>query len=746
VKRSEEKSKQINNLHKRAEEILDRDPETLQSLPPKDVQKLIHELNIHQIELEMQNEELRRAQVEIEESRNRYSDLYDFSPIGYFNFDKTGLIMEVNLTGGDLLGIERGKLIKRNFSRFIAKKFQNAFYSHRQSVFKTKTKQACELKLVKKDGSEFYARLESIPVQNDEGEISSLRTAITDITEQKQAAEKIEEKTNLSRILLENIPSVALLIRPETRVIVHANKHAEEVGAVPGKQCFVTWGKRNEPCPWCLAPELWATGETKRIEVEVSGTIWDTYWVPITEDLYLHYAFDITKRTKLVRHQLREYLIVSGSFQRKLEQIVERTVDIFQADFCRIWIIKPGDKCDIDCIHNDTSDEQHKCLSHDHCLHLVASSERYSHINGKMHQRVPFGCYKIGLIAAVQDRKFLTNDVIHDPRIHDRNWAKELGLVSFAGYRLLSSSGKPVGVLALFSKQPITDEDDALLEGLADNAAQVIIAGQAEEALKNKNREIENLNTNLEERVQKELEKSRQKDFIMMHQSRLAAMGEMIGNIAHQWKQPLNALNILLYNIKESLNDEEIDKELLDKLSEKGNELVMNMATTVDDFRHFFKPNKRKEKFCINETINKSLALVESSFKHNNISAILNQKEKITILGFSNEYSQVILNILNNAKDAILSKNLNGKIEIDIYCEDGAAVTRISDNAGGIPENLLNHIFDPYFTTKEERRGTGIGLYMSKVIIENHMNGRLTVQNIDGGAEFKITIPVTTAS
>jgi PAS domain S-box-containing protein len=265
---------------------------------------------------------------------------------------------------------------------------------------------------------------------------------------------------------------------------------------------------------------------------------------------------------------------------------------------------------------------------------------------------------------------------------------------------------------------------------------------RAEEEIKARQKEIEEINTNLENRVQEEVKKSWEKDSLMIHQSRLAALGEMVGNIAHQWKQPLNALNILLYNIEDFFFNEEQDKELLSSFIEKGNELVMQMSTTIDDFRYFFKPNKKKERFSINKTIKNSLKLIHDTLKHHNISVILNEESEITALGFPNEYSQVLLNVINNAKDAIDEKGEVGEIKIDVLCENNFAVVRIKDNGGGISENVLTRIFDPYFTTKEEKKSTGIGLYMSKVIIEEHMNGRVKVKNIKEGAEFEITLPM----
>lgn len=265
---------------------------------------------------------------------------------------------------------------------------------------------------------------------------------------------------------------------------------------------------------------------------------------------------------------------------------------------------------------------------------------------------------------------------------------------------------------------------------------------KAEEMLKARQREIEELNATLETRVKEELEKNIQKDTVMMQQARLAAMGEMIGHIAHQWRQPLNALNLILYNIQDLLENDMLEPEMTEELTSKGKKLITKMSTTIDDFRNFFKPSKEKGIFSVNNIIKSSLALLDPSFKHNNISVRLNESKQINTLGIANEYSQAILNILNNAKDAILDRETAGKIIIDIFEENENAILSIKDNGGGIPDDLFDKIFEPYFTSKHSLNGTGIGLSLSKQIIEKHMGGSISVQNIDDGAEFKVITKV----
>jgi PAS domain S-box-containing protein len=199
-------------------------------------------------------------------------------------------------------------------------------------------------------------------------------------------------------------------------------------------------------------------------------------------------ALDITERKQAERrllavNTLQENLLLSNPIEQKLKLITDTVVNIMDADFSRIWVIKPGDKCETGCVHAETTEGLHVCRFQDKCLHLVSSSGRYTHIDGKGHCRVPFGCYKIGLIASGDEEKFLTNEAMTDPRVHNNAWAKELGLVSFAGYRLSRSDGTVLGVLALFNKHPILPEGDAIMEGIAHLTSMVLSGSQTDEEL-----------------------------------------------------------------------------------------------------------------------------------------------------------------------------------------------------------------------------------------------------------------------
>jgi two-component system, cell cycle sensor histidine kinase and response regulator CckA len=193
---------------------------------------------------------------------------------------------------------------------------------------------------------------------------------------------------------------------------------------------------------------------------------------------------------------LKEELLRSATLNEKLKIIADGVVRIFAVDFARIWIINPGDRCDSGCVHAKVTESSHVCHYRDRCLHLLVSSGRYSHIDGRMHCRVPLASYKIGRIASGAEPKLVTNDVVNDPRVHDQAWARELGLVSFAGYRILAKADSPIGVLALFSKRLLSSHDDFLLEGIANTTAQVFETTIMDEALNREKRRFQRLAKN----------------------------------------------------------------------------------------------------------------------------------------------------------------------------------------------------------------------------------------------------------
>ena len=253
---------------------------------------------------------------------------------------------------------------------------------------------------------------------------------------------------------------------------------------------------------------------------------------------------------------------------------------------------------------------------------------------------------------------------------------------------------------------------------------------------------IKKINRELTHKMQEELKKSQDKDRIIFQQNKLAAMGEMIENIAHQWRQPLSQVNSSVLVLDGLLEQKNIHDTQIESKLQEIESLTLYMSTTIDDFKNFFSPTKKQEIFVLNDIIAKSAAIIESTLKHHNILLQLPEQNDITLTGYPNELQQAILVILNNAKDVlVIRKTANAKITISVQKEHEYLTLIICDNAGGINENIINKIFDSYFSTKKSEQAMGIGLYISKIIIETNMKGTLNVHNSSKGACFTITLP-----
>ena len=263
----------------------------------------------------------------------------------------------------------------------------------------------------------------------------------------------------------------------------------------------------------------------------------------------------------------------------------------------------------------------------------------------------------------------------------------------------------------------------------------IIILTKKNKELLSYSKKLDELNKNLESKIKKAIEKNRKQEQIMFQQSKLAAMGEMIGAIAHQWRQPLNSLALNIQLFVDDFFDNKVDKKYVEDFEKKNLNIINFMSKTIDDFRNFFNKDKTKEEFILKDAITDVVKLIDKQLKNHNIEISITGNNK-KVFNYKNELKQVILNIINNAKDAIIENNIqNGKISISI--ENNKII--IEDNAGGIPKEIEDRIFEPYFTTKDTK-GTGIGLYMSKIIIEDHMNGKLYFENTQNGVKFIIEL------
>lgn len=265
-----------------------------------------------------------------------------------------------------------------------------------------------------------------------------------------------------------------------------------------------------------------------------------------------------------------------------------------------------------------------------------------------------------------------------------------------------------------------------------------IIVQKRTNALEDSKQKLKEINMTLEQRVKEEVEKNRLQDQQLIQQSKMALMGEMISMIAHQWRQPLNiiTLNITKWETSTLLNNE-LSKEEVHNITSEINKQAQYLSNTIDDFRYFYKPNKKSVTVKLEDVVLKSLSIIKASLTHSNIEVIEEYKSKDDVELYYNEMMQVILNILKNAQDNFLEKGIKEPY-IKITTENRTIC--ICDNGGGIPEDIIKKIFDPYFSTKDEKNVTGLGLYMSKTIIEKHHGGKLHVENKDNGVCFVIEV------
>jgi len=325
----------------------------------------------------------------------------------------------------------------------------------------------------------------------------------------------------------------------------------------------------------------------------------------------------------------------------------------------------------------------------------------------------------------------------------------DLKIEGYAGIPLFNSKNKTFGAIIVLYRKPIENPDFV-------SSIMTLFANQVVNEIEKQHyiEEIETLNKTLQskiERINEEIEKNDQKEKMLQRQSSLAQMGEMISMIAHQWRQPLNAINTSVIAIqfkiglgKFDLSNENDREEFLQFLNKQHNniiEYVKNLSETIDDFRNFFKPNKQKELVNLQEPINRALKIVENSMRSKGIEVNCDFQIDKQIELYQNEMMQVILNILKNSEDNFIEKNIqNAKIDITIYEQNDNYVISIKDNGGGIPQDILPNVFDSYFSTKNAKNGTGLGLYMSKIMIEEHHGGQLKAKNIENGVEFSINI------
>jgi len=471
---------------------------------------------LHFITLVEDISERKRAEEALRESREQLRSITDSAQDAILMVDARGAVTYWNPAAESIFGYRREEAIGESLHKLLAPEryleaHRAAFAEFSRTGRGNAVGKTVELAARRKDGREISVDL-SLSAIRLNGEWHAVGIA-RDITERKRAEEALRESEAKFRELFDCAP-VAYHELDMDGVVRRVNR-AEcallgyEAGEMLGRPVweFIAGAERESSREAVrrklsgeqpLAPyqrryvrrdgvELWvevhetlvrsATGQTAGIR---------TALLDIAERKRAEERIEKTLVRQLGVSQLQQMLLASAPLEDKLRKVTDAIVSLFDADFCRIWLIRPGDLCERGCPHAEVREGPHVCQHRDRCLHLLASSGRYTHIDGPGHRRVPFGCYKIGRVASDEVPKLVTNDVQSDANVHNHAWARELGLVSFAGYQLRSPGEETLGVLALFAKHPILAEEDAMLSGLGSTVARVVKQAVAEETLRAK--------------------------------------------------------------------------------------------------------------------------------------------------------------------------------------------------------------------------------------------------------------------
>jgi PAS domain S-box-containing protein len=461
-------------------------------------------------------EALMRKQAEeaLRESETQFRELFDCAPVAYHELDMDGVVRRVNRAECALLGYQADDMLGRPVWEFIAEADREA--SRRAVRRKLSGEQPLEpykRRYLRRGGGELWVEIHAILVRNAAGETTGIRSALVDITERN----RVEEALRASEARLRGVTDSAqdaILTMDSRGAITYWNPAAESIFGYRSEEAIgqdlhkLLVPERYLEAYRAAFPEFLRTGcggaigktvelAARRkdggeiaVDLSLSAICLNGEWhaVGIIRDITERQRTEeriekmLWRRRSIV--QLQQSLLAPAPLEDKLRKVADAIVRLFDADFCRIWLIRPGDLCERGCVHAGVREGPHVCRRRDRCLHLLTSSGRYTHIDGPTHRRVPFGCYKVGRIASGEDPQSVTNDAQNDPRVHDRAWARELGLASFAGYQLRTPAGETLGVLALFAKHPILADQDAMLDGLGSTVALVVKQAAAEEALR----------------------------------------------------------------------------------------------------------------------------------------------------------------------------------------------------------------------------------------------------------------------
>ncbi len=669
--------------------------------------------------------------------------IFQVLPDLFFRLDSEGTILDYKAGSETDFYADPKYLIGRRIQDIPVPSASLIFDQAVQKIKKSKSQVSAEYSLKVQNRVVFYeARF--LPLPGNE-----IITIIRDITEHKKAEKEQRDREELFSATLESTAD-GILVVDENGVVTHTNarfadiwhvkrEHVEKCSSkallkhmliqLKERRAFITRVRELYRQPDVIFDTLFLK----------DGRVFELAAYPLNKEGVMAgrvWSFhDVTER-KVAEGRvaclnlLKEKLLGPGDLSDKLHKITDTVVDALNADFARIWVVKQGDLCDSGCYHATIKNGPHICRSRKLCLHLKASSGRYTHLDGKLHRRVPFGCYKIGRIASGDEPEFLTNDVTNDIRVHDRDWASQLGLVSFAGQRVLSADGKPIGVLAFFGKNTISQDEFAFGEALASTASQVIQTAMAEDQ-------------RLE--LQEKLDRA----------ERMESLGILAGGVAHDLNNMLGPLVgypelILMKLPKDSPVRKQIER--VGNAARDAADVIQDLLTLARRGRYEMEPINLNE---VVQTYLESPGFAQICERHRGVSVNTALSESLPcISGSSAHLSKVVMNLIVNAFDAmphggtlnvetstkLLSRLQNG---YDHIIPDEYVLLSVRDSGIGIAEEDMAKIFEPYYSKKRMgTSGSGLGLSVVYGVVKDHHGYYDVISEVNKGTQFIVYFPV----
>lgn len=659
-----------------------------------------------------------------------------------------------------------------------------------------------------------------------------LLAMVRDITERKQAEENLRQESLMRNTLLDNLPCIAMILKKGTREIVASNWAARTVGAVPGKTCYETVADRDDKCPFCLAPEVWATDEPRRVEVEYRGTNYEGIWVPLTEDLYVHYIFDITER-KQAEEELRRYesMITSSkdmiallnrdftylaandayarAWGKSKDEVIEHTVAEVLGKETFESVVKPhAERCLAgeevhfnDWFNFPVYGQRYMDVSYFPYIgegeaitgfvvygrniteHKQAEDERDKLLQKTEEQVGELTCL-YGLARSIRQQKTL-EDVFRDAvALIPQGWrypgitcgkvifeGKEFAAEPFGNTEWKQTSdiiidGKRCGSVEVYYLQqrpeqdegPFVKEERHLIDGIAQVLGDYAKRRWAEDELQKAHDELEGrverrttelrvANAELQEEIanrKRVEERERQLAKDLTHMDRVKTMGEMAGGIAHELNQPLAVIVTRAETVALGLQSgkEPSKEKLLEHLKwiadqgHRAGEIIRHMR----QFVRYVEPNRTTVQ--MNEGINEVVPLVENELRLGQIALTINAAPSLPpVLADKIQLQQVLLNLMRNGIEAMEQTQPDEReLSVQATPRDGLIEVAVCDTGHGISEDEIDRLFGTFYSTKAG--GMGMGLAISRSIIETHGGTIWAKSNVDGGATFTFTLPL----